>query len=203
MDNGSTDSTYDTAKKYTSNVIKEFNPGYGNACLAGIKFVNSLSQKPKYVCFFDADGQSRVRDIQKVLMPIFEGKVIYCHGSRMKIRNSRNSLTGSAYVANYVFSNILRIIWKQKLTDLGPLRCMTLDLLNNIKMKSKGYGWTIEMNSKLSKSKIIQLELAVGYNKRTTGKSKISGNFKSSLLAAIAMTLTFGNILLFWKPLNS
>lgn len=200
VDNNSSDATFSIAKRYTDHVIKERHPGYGNACLAGIYYINKLQPGPWYICFFDGDGQSLVSDISKIVKPLVSSDMInYCQGTRMIYRSSRSSLTGSAFVANRVFSFILSKIWRQKLTDLGPLRCIRLELLNKLHMSSKTYAWTIEMNTKLLKLQEPILEIPVNYSIRKSGISKISGSIKTSLRAAIIMSIFFVKTALFWR----
>ncbi len=71
VDNGSTDQTKEVARKANCEVIQENRPGYGSACLAGIKFAASLPHPPTLVCFFDGDGQSLVHDVMRVIQPCF------------------------------------------------------------------------------------------------------------------------------------
>ena len=40
IDNNSSDQTYAISQSFTKHVVKERKPGYGNACLAGIKYIN-------------------------------------------------------------------------------------------------------------------------------------------------------------------
>lgn len=82
---------------------------------------------------------------------------------------------------NKVFATLLSKIWRQPVTDLGPLRCISFDLLTRLHMTSKTYAWTIEMNTKLVKLRELVGEIPVAYNLRKHGKSKISGNFKTAL----------------------
>jgi glycosyltransferase involved in cell wall biosynthesis len=198
VDNGSTDNTYQIAKHYTKYVVKQNIAGYGNACLAGVSLVNLLAKKHEnFVCFFDADGQSAVNDIIRVCNPVIQNKVDYCQGTRIKA--GKSTLHGHAYVANKFFSLIISLIWKRKITDLGPLRCLKLSVLNEINMSSRRFAWTIEMNTKIAKSLIKQLEVAVEYHPRVKGKSKISGNVRSSFKALAEMTLTLFKVSFFWK----
>ena len=139
-------------------------------------------------------------DIKKVVLVVLHSKTIhYCQGTRMVDDQTKRNLTGSAFVANKVFAFILSKIWKQKITDLGPLRCISLDLLNNIHMTSKTYAWTIEMNTKLAKLQEPVYEIPVHYQIRKYGKSKISGNFKTALKAAFIMSLVFMKTALIWR----
>ncbi len=200
VDNDSSDGTSEVAQNVGATVIQEKQLGYGSACLAGIKYASSLLVKPKYICFFDADGQSRVDDIIKVANPVLIRKTNYCQGSRMIMKDSRNALTPMARIANHLFANILSKLWKQNITDLGPLRVMTWNTLRNLEMKSTGFGWTIEMSTKIMKLGKIHYEVPVIYKKRTMGKSKISGNLTTATKAAFVMVITFLSVLFSWRP---
>ena len=146
-------------------------------------------------------SQSLVSDILKISIPVVQiGNLHYCQGSRMTKRYAKTSLTGSAYVANKVFATLLSKIWKQKVTDLGPLRCISFELLNKLHMTSKTYAWTIEMNTKLVKLREPVGEIPVEYQTRRYGESKISGSFKTALRAAFIMSLKFIQTALFWSP---
>lgn len=174
--------------------------GYGSACLTGMNHIELMGIKPNFVCFFDGDGQSRVEDIIKVAQPVLSGRGQYCQGTRMIYQASINSLTLLAQIANRFFSKLLTIIWHQKISDLGPLRVITWRELCALKMNSSGYGWTIEMSSKLLKAGRTHSEVPVGYEPRTSGTSKISGSFFTSIRAAFVMSLTFLRVLIFWRP---
>lgn len=200
VDNNSTDDTYRVAKEAGVYVIKENNIGYGSACLASIKYLNQLDQKPKFICFFDGDGQSRVKDIDRIALPVLANITVYCQGSRMSLIKSKMALSPLAQVANKIFSIILILSFQQKITDLGPLRVMTWEFLKSLDMRSKGYGWTIEMSSKLLKMRVAHLEIPVQYQERKEGKSKISGQINTAIMAAIVMLLTYLYVFFLWKP---
>ena len=202
IDNDSSDRTSEVAQDVGAIVIPESKLGYGSACLAGINYISSLIVKPKYICFFDADGQSSVEDIMKVANPVLIGKTNYCQGSRMILKNSSNSLTPMARIGNHLFAILLSKLWKQSITDLGPLRVMTWNTLRDLEMKSTGFSWTIEMSTKIMKLGIIHYEVPVKYKKRLMGKSKISGNFTTAAQAAFVMVITFLIVLFSWRPNN-
>lgn len=174
--------------------------GYGSACLTGIKYIESAYKTPRYICFFDGDGQSFIEDIDRVAQPVLSGKSQYCQGSRMIYQTSINALTSMARVGNRFFSRLLTLLWQQKISDLGPLRVMTWDELYTLKMRSFGYGWTIEMSSKILKAGETHCEVPVKYKPRTSGTSKISGNFFTAIRAAFVMSLTLLRVMIFWRP---
>jgi hypothetical protein len=152
------------------------------------------------VCFFDGDGQSFVEDIIRVAQPVLSGKGQYCQGTRMIYQASINSLTSLAQAANRFFSRLLTIMWRQKISDLGPLRVMTWEELCTLDMRSSGYGWTIEMSSKILKSGDTHCEIPVRYKPRTSGTSKISGNLFTAIRAAFVMSLTLLRVMMVWRP---
>lgn len=203
VDNGSKDQTTKVAQEAGALVIKERRSGYGSACLAGLRYLAAHSINPRFICFFDGDGQSDVTDIVKVAIPVLENRTNYCQGSRMLRPQARNSLTTVARIANRIFAKTLSVIWKQPVSDLGPLRVMRWDLLSELNMRSKNYGWTIEMSSKiLKKGGVPHLEVPVNYYPRSSGKSKISGNHITAFKAGSVMILTLIRVFLFWKPGN-
>jgi glycosyltransferase involved in cell wall biosynthesis len=201
IDNGSKDQTSKVAREAGAQVIKERRPGYGSACLAGLRYLAAQQVPPQFVCFFDGDGQSNVADIAKVALPVLENKTGYCQGSRMLNLQSRKNLNTIARIANQIFARILSIIWKQPISDLGPLRVIRWELLSELNMESRNYGWTMEMSTKILKmGRVPYLEVPVNWHPRTSGKSKISGNFNTAFKAGSIMILTLIRVLLFWPP---
>ena len=80
-DDGSTDLTAEIAEKMGAKVVKhERNKGYGGA----IKTIFSHAGKmdADVLVTFDADGQHRIEDIEKVLGPIKNNKADMVIGSR-------------------------------------------------------------------------------------------------------------------------
>jgi len=203
VDNASSDGTKDVALKAGCIVVNEERLGYGSACLAGIKYLSSLENPPKIVCFFDGDGQSNIKDIMKVTKPVLTGKIPFCQGSRMILSSSSQALNPLARLGNRFYSIFLSILWGQRITDLGPLRVITWDTLSRLKMSSTGYGWTIEMTAKLLKLGTVYCEIPVSYRKRFTGKSKISGNFRTAIRAAFVMMITLVQVAFFWRPTSA
>jgi glycosyltransferase involved in cell wall biosynthesis len=199
VDNNSTDRTTKVSRKAGAVVIWEQKEGYGSACLAGIRFLSLKTVKPKFIGFFDGDGQSLVQDIIKVANPVINRGIDYCQGSRILLETSKRSLGSKAIIANTIFAWIIRKTYHQQISDLGPLRVMSWETLERLKMKSQGYGWTIEMSTKIMKTGVYHVEIPVHYQKRKSGRSKISGSLPVAFKAAIVMGITFLWILLFWK----
>tara|TARA_B100001057_G_scaffold501164_1_gene621314 strand:- start:2164 stop:2853 length:690 start_codon:yes stop_codon:yes gene_type:complete len=181
VDNGSTDSTKKIAKENNAVVLTERNKGYGYACLKGISFLKKIP--PEIVVFLDGDYSDHPKDITKILEPIQQNKSDFVIGSRTKLRE-KGSMTPQQIFGNKLACLLLKLIYKSKFTDLGPFRAIRWNTLMDLEMEDKTYGWTIEMQLKILKKKILYSEVPVSYKKRI-GYSKISGTLKGSVLAGI------------------
>lgn len=81
VDDGSSDNTFDIAKRSGALALKHFiNRGQGAALQTGIAF--ALRQGADIVVTFDADGQHKSEEIDKVVEPLLLGEVDVVLGSR-------------------------------------------------------------------------------------------------------------------------
>lgn len=81
VDDGSTDATYEAARRGATYVLRHLiNRGQGAALQTGIEF--ALVHDARYVVTFDADGQHRVEDIEPIVAPIARGEYDITLGSR-------------------------------------------------------------------------------------------------------------------------
>lgn len=186
IDNGSIDNTILVAKKYGAKVIFEPRRGYGYACLAGIKLLNSMISPPDLVIFLDADRSDYPKDILKLLKVKLQN-----NNSPDLVMGKRFLQSGAmpphAIIANKVFTKLIHLLYRVKLEDMGPLRIIDFQILIELDMKDTGYGWASEMIVKIIKMGYSIKEVDVGYRQRI-GKSKISGSIITSLRAVIWLT---------------
>ena len=81
VDDGSTDDTFEVAKRRATYVLRHIiNRGQGAALQTGIEF--ALMHGARYVVTFDSDGQHRVEDIHSIVEPIWRGECEITLGSR-------------------------------------------------------------------------------------------------------------------------
>ena len=81
VDDGSTDDTFEAAKRSAAHVLRHIiNRGQGAALQTGMEF--ALMRGAKYIVTFDSDGQHRVEDIQALIEPIRRGECDITLGSR-------------------------------------------------------------------------------------------------------------------------
>jgi len=182
VDNGSSDETSKIALNNGATVIIERKRGYGYACLKGIDFLKK--NPPDILVFLDGDYSDYPEEISKIVEPIFQNKVAFVIGSRVKSLRENSSMTPQQIFGNKLACFLMNHLYKSNFTDLGPFRAIKWKTLESLKMKDKTYGWTVEMQLKVLKSKIAYCEVPVKYRRRI-GYSKVSGTLKGTILAGL------------------
>lgn len=182
VDNGSTDSTAIKARTIGAKVVEEPRQGYGRACKAGIRYLETAP--PSIVVFLDADYSDYPADMRHLVQPIIDDNADLVLGSRLKQKADDDSLELHVTAANRFFSKLINLLYGINLTDLGPFRAIRWDVLTQLNMCTETYGWSSEMIVKAAKKKFNIVEIPMKYRRRI-GKSKISGSFRGSLKAAL------------------
>lgn len=180
--NGSTDSTEMRAKDAGASVVYAGQPGYGSACLEGIAYLKEKEEHPDVVVFIDGDYSDHGSELASLLHPIEQGDKDLIIGSRALGNAEKGSMTVPQVFGNWLATNLIRMIYNYRFTDLGPFRAIRWESLMLLDMKDKDFGWTVEMQVKAAKYKLRTAEVPVSYRKRI-GVSKISGTIKGTLLA--------------------
>jgi len=85
---------------------------------------------------------------------------------------------------NWLATNLMRLFYGAKYTDLGPFRAIKYEKLKALNMEDKTYGWTVEMQLKALKHKLKYTEVKVNYRNRI-GDSKVSGTIKGAIFAGV------------------
>lgn len=179
VDNGSTDRTAAVARARGATVVAEPNRGYGRACQAGIR---NLSATCEIVVFMDADGSDDPGDLPRILAPILNGHADMVIGARRGTKVQKGSLTPHQMWGNRLACWMIRVLYGQQCTDLGPFRAIRRERLMSLGMNDPTFGWNAEMQVKACLLGLRVHEVEVGYRPRI-GVSKISGNLKNSILA--------------------
>ena len=189
VDNASTDDTSSAARNAGATVILEPQRGYGSACLAGIEYCRRQDPAPDIVVFLDGDFSDFPDETRILVRPIIDKKADLVIGSRTLGKRERGSMTAQQIFGNWLATNLLRLFFKAKFTDLGPFRAIRFSTLLALNMKDRSYGWTVEMQVKAAKQNISFTEVPVGYRKRI-GVSKISGTLKGAMMAGFKILYT-------------
>lgn len=191
-DNGSLDGTAAVAKAAGAIVISQPERGYGNACLAGMRYLKSLppSEQPEIVVFLDGDYSDYPEELPNVVAPILTDEKDMVIGSRRKGGLEPGAMTMPQRLGNWLAPLLIRWLYGYRFSDLGPFRAIRWDKLQALDMQDRNFGWTVEMQVKAAKQKLRCTEVAVRYRKRAGGASKVSGTVKGSILAGWKIIIT-------------
>ena len=186
VDNGSHDNTVNVATILGEKVLSEPLRGYGAACLRGI---SELKEDTDIVVFLDADYSDYPQDIHTILKPMITGNAEMVIGSRMLGEREKGALLPQAFFGNKLAVLLIRLFWRFRYTDLGPLRAISYKALFALNMADKNFGWTVEMQIKALKKGLQIAEVPVRYRKRV-GKSKITGTLSGTVRAGAKIIYT-------------
>ena len=189
VNNASTDNTERIAREAGATVLREPIPGYGRACLKGIDYVKKSLNKPDIIVFLDADHSDYAEEISALVNPIIHDNVDLVIGSRALGDKEEGSMTPQQIFGNWLATQLLKLLYNVKFTDLGPFRAIKFSSLTELDMQDKTYGWTVEMQLKAAKKKMKCVEVPVRYRKRI-GFSKISGTVRGTIMAGYKIIST-------------
>jgi glycosyltransferase involved in cell wall biosynthesis len=181
VDNGSTDGTGEIAAAAGARVIQSPR-GYGAACLAGSNAALSTSE---IIVFMDGDGSDVIEDLERLTSPIAIGEADFVLGSRIGGTREPGSMLPSQVFAGHLVGWLLKIFLRAHYTDMGPFRAIRRSSLDQLHMQELTYGWNLEMQIKAVQQRLRVVEITVDYRNRIGGTSKVSGDLRASMRAAV------------------
>ena len=186
-DDGSSDMTSEISKNLGVVVIShKKNMGYGVA-------INSIFQKSKemksdLLVTFDADGQHRVEDIEKVIDPIKNNDADLVIGSRFL--DEKSNIPNYRKIGIKVITQVTNASIKKKLTDSqSGFRAYNQRVLSQISPSDMGMGISTEILIKSSSKglKIMEVPITVLYEGSTSTHNPVSHG-TSVLISTIKFT---------------
>ena len=186
-DDGSSDMTSDISKNLGAIVIThKKNMGYGVA-------INSIFQKAKelnidLLVTFDADGQHRVEDIEKVVEPIKNNTADLVIGSRFL--DKKSNVPNYRKIGIKVITKVTNASIKKKLTDSqSGFRAYNKQVLSQISPSDIGMGISTEILIKSSSKglRIMEVPVTILYSGDTSTHNPVSHG-TSVLLSTIKFT---------------
>lgn len=183
VDNGSTDGTAEAAQAAGARVIREPARGYGAACLAGAL----AARDADLLVFLDGDRSDDPSQMPAILRPILEGRADLVIGTRVPVEDG--ALTPHQSLGNRVVISLVRLLYGLRLSDIGSFRAIRAEVLRDLRMEHKTYGWPVEMVVKAARKGYRVVNVPVNYRKRI-GRSKVAGTLKGSLLAGYHLLFT-------------
>ena len=173
-DDGSSDLTSEISRKNGAIVeTHERNEGYGSA----IKtiFMKAKELNADMLITFDADGQHRVEDIEKVIAPIKDDKADIVIGSRF-LENSSN-IPKYRKVGINIITKVTNSSINEKITDSqSGFRAYNSSVLTQINPTEKGMGISTEILIKASSNnlRIVEVPITILYAKDTSTHNPVS-----------------------------
>jgi glycosyltransferase involved in cell wall biosynthesis len=188
VDNRSTDGTADEAEKAGATVLFEAQKGYGYACLKGIAYLAQKAKPKDIVVFLDGDYSDYPEELEQLIDPILKNEALFSLGTRVTPQLEKKALTPQQRFGNALATQLMKLFFGSRFTDLGPFRAIEWQTLERLKMSDKTYGWTVEMQLKVLKKNIPYAEIPVRYRPRI-GVSKVSGTLRGTLMAGYKILL--------------
>ena len=179
VDSNSTDGTPEVAARMGARVIAEPRRGYGQACLTGIAHTSS----PDVIVFLDGDYSDRPAELPNLLAPIAEGRADITIGSRLSGPRAQRAMAWHAAFGNRLAACLINLLFRQRISDLGPFRAARADVLRQLALEETTYGWAVEIILKGALQGYRLVEVPVSYHPRI-GESKISGTVRGTVGAA-------------------
>ncbi len=197
-DDGSNDLTAKISEELGAIVIKhEKNLGYG-AAIKSI-FLKSQEINADVLITFDADGQHRIEDINKVLEPIKDNTADMVIGSRFL--NNKQKIPKYRKVGIKAITELTNIVGGTKITDSqSGFRAYNKKILEKINPTESGMGISTEILIKIQKSglRITEVPIIISYEGETSTHNPISHGssviFSTIKYVAIERPLTFYGI---------
>ena len=186
-DDGSSDMTSEISKNLGAIVIShKKNMGYG-AALRTI-FQKSVELDSDILVTFDADGQHRIEDINKILQPLENNEADVVIGSRFLDNESK--IPNYRKIGIKVITKVTNASLKKKLTDSqSGFRAYNKQALTQISPSEMGMGISTEILIKASSKglRIAEIPITVLYHDDTSTHNPVSHG-TSVLVSTIKFT---------------
>jgi glycosyltransferase involved in cell wall biosynthesis len=177
--NGSTDRTADIAASAGARVIWVPSEGYGQACWEGVQ-----ASSGDVLVFVDGDGAVDPSEAAPLISAIHAGADLVVG---VRLAPDEGAMTSTQLFGNALACKLMRYVWGVPTRDLGPFRAIRRDAFNDLQMRDRGFGWTVEMQIRSQRLLHTVVQIPVSWRVRAAGKSKISGTLKGTMGAAIGI----------------
>lgn len=186
---GSSDLTAQIAESVGAIVINHTkNLGYG-ASIRSI-FLKAKEMNADMLVTFDADGQHRVEDIQRVIEPVIKNNADIVIGSRFLKQEDSEEVPEYRKIGIKVITKLTNVSIKEKLTDSqSGFRVYNKKTLNEIMPSDSGMGVSTELLIKASSKnlRITEVPITILYEGDTSTHNAVSHG-ASVILSTIKYT---------------
>jgi glycosyltransferase involved in cell wall biosynthesis len=187
VDNGSADGSAELIQAAGATLLRESRRGYGYPCLTGARAAAAAGARA--VVFMEADGTDDPAQVRFLVDPVLAGVADLVIGSRR--RAVRGAATGRMPLHQRLGNDWLALnLWLffgLRLSDDGPYRAVSMDLLESLRLEERAYAFPTEM---AVKARLAGARIAIRDTRyrRRAGSSKIAGTWRGSALAVRDIT---------------
>jgi glycosyltransferase A (GT-A) superfamily protein (DUF2064 family) len=189
VDGGSGDGTQAIAAAAGGVIVPEPRRGYGRACLTGAERAIEVGPEGHVhdaVVFLDGDGSCDPSDLPDVVAMLSEADVVL--GRRPGPRIEPGAMPWHARLGNRIVAAIVSRRTGRIVHDLPPFKAARAPALRALRLDEEGYGWTVQFVARALLDRRLEVhETSVGFRRRRGGVSKVSGSWRASAAAALAM----------------
>lgn len=184
IDDCSTDQTQNIAKRLAEQDlrIKYIRQPRNLGKTTALKIGFALT-KGKIVIVQDADLEYDPADISDVIAPILDKSADVVYGSRFMVKKSARFFYFHHYLANKGLTFFSNYLTNYNLTDIETCyKAFRGEIIRNMIIKSRGFGFEIEATVKIAKIKCAIHEVPIKYYGRSYNEGKKIG-FKDGVAA--------------------
>ena len=182
VDATSSDNTYTVLSQAKIPCIKGERSGYDPTVQAGVFLLDKLYPSCKYVLFSDAGGKYPYEVIKDFILEMDRGADLVM-GSRVL---EREHMLWHQKLGTQLILFPIKILFGENIKDISPFRLIRYAVLKRLNMQPQKFRWPSEMLVKCLAARMKVVEVPVTSLKRQ-GVSKVSANFKNSVLAGLDM----------------
>ena len=194
VNDGSTDNTEKICKESIKNkkevrlVAHKKNKGKGSAIKTGLKIATG-----DYILIQDADLEYDPQQYKKLLTPILENKAEVVYGTRLKrlpnLKRDENNIRFLLhYLGNKALSLLTSILYGQWITDMETgYKIFPKNVIENIRLNSKGFEFEAEITAKLLKKGIKIYEVPITTTPRSYKEGKKLNTLRDGIKALMAL----------------
>ena len=176
VDDGSTDTTFEIASEYATLALRhERNKGKAEALKTGIKEATG-----DVVVFIDADYEYYPQDIPRLVQQVIGRKCDAVYGNRF--HEKPENMKFSHYIGNKIIAWFTSFLYLKDVKDpMTGLKCFKREVLDKIRITSKGFLVEVELTAKILKMKKKLCETPIRYKSKGYGYIRAKDGVKSLL----------------------